>query len=127
MLIYDHHHTIQYTITISNAHRSTTTVPPSPYEKTLIGMCLQLFTLKYVVSAPPEVFTFAHCERQVAFVDAVNTPKFQSGYANHAWLCLDLLEHCPKVFLYGMAHVNAPYNVLQHEVSLVVLLETEGE
>ena len=64
-----------------------------------------------------------------AYVDAVNTPKFQFGYANHAWLCLDLLEvlcqlaerglaksvrllfeyalkHCPEVLLYGMAHVN---------------------
>ncbi|KAL7587921.1 hypothetical protein Lser_V15G40951 [Lactuca serriola] len=90
---------------------------------------VQLSFLKYVVSVPPEVFTFAHCEKQVAYVDAVNTPKFQFGYANHAWLCLDLLEvlcqlaeiglaksvrllleyalkHCPEVLLYGMAHVN---------------------
>ncbi|KAL7604392.1 hypothetical protein Lser_V15G14751 [Lactuca serriola] len=60
----------------------------------------------------------------MAYVDAVNTPKFQFGYANHAWLCLDLLEvlcqlaerglaksvrllleyplkHCPEVLLYG--------------------------
>ncbi|CAI9292306.1 unnamed protein product [Lactuca saligna] len=104
----------------------------------------QLSFLKYAVSVPPEVFTFAHCERQVAYVDAVNTPKFQSGYANHAWLCLDLLEvlcqlaerglaksvrllleyplkHCPEVLLFGMAHVNTPYNVLQNEVSLAVL------
>ncbi|CAI9270571.1 unnamed protein product [Lactuca saligna] len=42
MLIYDHHHTSHYTITISNAHRTTTTVPLSPYEKTLICMCLQV-------------------------------------------------------------------------------------
>ncbi|KAI3711268.1 hypothetical protein L2E82_41237 [Cichorium intybus] len=104
----------------------------------------QLSFLKYAVSVPPEVFTFAHSERLVAFVDAVNGHKFQSGNVNHAWLCLDLLEvlcqlaerglaksvrllleyplkHCPEVLLFGMAHVNTPYNVLQHEVSLAVL------
>ncbi|KAJ9558076.1 hypothetical protein OSB04_012690 [Centaurea solstitialis] len=104
----------------------------------------QLSFLKCAVSVPPEVFTFAHCERQVAYVDAVSNHKFQSGNANHAWLCLDLLEvlcqlaerglansvrsllehplrHCPEVLLYGMAHVNTPYNLIQHEVSSVVL------
>lgn len=104
----------------------------------------QLSFLKYAVSVPPEVFTFAHCKRQLANVDAVNSHKFQSGHANHAWLCLDLLEvlcqlaerglaksvrslleyplkHCPEVLLFGMAHVNTPYNLLQHEVSLAVL------
>lgn len=104
----------------------------------------QLSFLKCAVSVPPEVFTFAHCERQVAYVDAVDNHKFQSGHANHAWLCLDLLEvlcqlaerglansvrsllehplkHCPEVLLFGMAHVNTPYNLIQHEVSSVVL------
>ncbi|XP_071726639.1 uncharacterized protein [Rutidosis leptorrhynchoides] len=104
----------------------------------------QLSFLKYAVSAPPEVFTFAHCKRQLANVDAVNSYKFQSGHANHAWLCLDLLEvlcqlaerglaksvrslleypikHCPEVLLFGMAHVNTSYNLIQHEVSLAVL------
>ncbi|PWA89109.1 transcription regulator [Artemisia annua] len=104
----------------------------------------QLSFLKYAVSAPPEVFTFAHCKRQLANVDAVNSHKSQPGHTNHAWLCLDLLEilcqlaerglaksvrsllesplkHCPDVLLFGMAHVNTPYNLLQHEVSLAVL------
>nr|XP_043622240.1 CCR4-NOT transcription complex subunit 1-like [Erigeron canadensis] len=101
----------------------------------------QLSFLKYAVAVPPEVFTFAHCKRQLANVDAVYSHKFQSGHANHAWLCLDLLEvlcqlaerglaksvrslleyplnNCPEVLLYGMAHVNTPYNLLQHEVAL---------
>ncbi|KAI7742072.1 hypothetical protein M8C21_030078 [Ambrosia artemisiifolia] len=104
----------------------------------------QLSFLKYAVSAPPEVFMFSHCKRQLANVDAVISQKLQSGYANHAWICLDLLEvlcqlaerglaksvrslleyplqHCPEVLLYGMAHVNTPYNLLQHEVSLAVV------
>nr|KAJ0191235.1 hypothetical protein LSAT_V11C800448300 [Lactuca sativa] len=63
----------------------------------------QLSFLKYVVSVPPEVFTFAHCEKQVAYVDAVNTPKFQFGYANHAWLCLDLLEVLCQLAERGLA------------------------
>ncbi|XP_076917682.1 uncharacterized protein LOC143577845 isoform X1 [Bidens hawaiensis] len=104
----------------------------------------QLSFLKYAVSVPPEVFTFAHCKRQLANVDAVNSHKYQPGHANHAWLCLDLLEvlcqlaerglaksvrslleyplkHCPEVLLFGMAHVNTPYNFLQLEVSLAVV------
>ncbi|KAK1420125.1 hypothetical protein QVD17_21468 [Tagetes erecta] len=104
----------------------------------------QLSFLKYAVSVPSEVFMFAHCKRQLANVDVVNSQKFQSGHANHAWLCLDLLEvlcqlaerglaksirslleyplkHCPEVLLCGMAHVNTPYNLLQQEVSLAVV------
>lgn len=104
----------------------------------------QLSFLKYAVSVPPEVFTFAHSGRQLAYVDAVNGHKFQPGHANHAWLCLDLLEvlcllaerglassvrslleyplkHCPEVLLLGMAHINTLYNLLQYEVLYVVL------
>ncbi|KAJ0736881.1 putative CCR4-Not complex component, Not1, MIF4G-like domain superfamily [Helianthus annuus] len=104
----------------------------------------QLSFLKHAVSVPPEVFTFAHCKRQLANVDAVHSHKYQSGHANHAWLCLDLLEvlcqlaerglakpvrslleyplkHCPEVLLFGMAHVNTSYNFLQLEVSLAVV------
>ncbi|XP_059312955.1 uncharacterized protein LOC132064095 isoform X1 [Lycium ferocissimum] len=100
----------------------------------------QLSLLKYAVSVPPEVFTFAHSGRQLEYVDAVNDHKIQIGHANHAWLCLDLLEvlcqlaergyassvrsilehplqHCPEVLLLGMAHINTAYNLLQHEVS----------
>ncbi|KAD3069237.1 hypothetical protein R6Q59_016720 [Mikania micrantha] len=106
----------------------------------------QLSFLKYAVSVPPEVFMFAHCKRQLANADALIIQKFQSGLANQAWLCLDLLEvlcqlaerglaksvrslleyplkHCPEVLLFGMAHVNTPYNLLQHEVSLAVVPE----
>ncbi|KAI3741197.1 hypothetical protein L1987_58865 [Smallanthus sonchifolius] len=104
----------------------------------------QLSFLKYAVSVPPEMFMFTHSKRQLANVDAINSQKFQSGHTNHAWLCLDLLEvlcqlaekglaksvrslleyplkHCPELLLYGMAHVNTSYNLLQHEVSLAVV------
>ncbi|XP_071698546.1 uncharacterized protein [Rutidosis leptorrhynchoides] len=104
----------------------------------------QLSFLKYAVSAPPEVFSFVHCKRQLANIEAVNSYKFQSGHGNNAWLCLDLLEvlsqlaerglaksvrslleypikHCPEMLLVGMAHVNTSYNLMQNEVSLAVL------
>ncbi|KAK4372034.1 hypothetical protein RND71_007418 [Anisodus tanguticus] len=100
----------------------------------------QLSLLKYAVLVPPEVFTFAHSGRQLEYVDAVNDHKIQVGHANHAWLCLDLLEvlcllaergytssvrsilehplkHCPDVLLLGMAHINTAYNLIRHEVS----------
>nr|XP_025640967.1 CCR4-NOT transcription complex subunit 1 isoform X1 [Arachis hypogaea] len=103
----------------------------------------QLSFLKYAASAPPEVFTFAHSTRLLAYNDAINGLKLQNGHANHAWLCLDLLDvlcqlaekghasyvrlildyplkHCPEVLLLGMAHINTAYNLFQHEVSLVV-------
>ncbi|RZC20257.1 CCR4-NOT transcription complex subunit 1 isoform D [Glycine soja] len=105
----------------------------------------QLSFLKYAVSAPPEIFTFAHSGRQLAYVDAINGHKLQNGHANHAWLCLDLLDvlcqlaekghasivrsifdyplkHCPEVLLLGLAHINTAYNLLQQEVSLIVFL-----
>ncbi|WJX85826.1 hypothetical protein P8452_68221 [Trifolium repens] len=103
----------------------------------------QLSFLKYAVSAPPEMFTFAHSTRQLAYVDAINGHKFQNGHANHAWLCIDLLDvlcqlaekghasvvwsildyplkHCPEILLLGIAHVNTTYNLFQREVSLIV-------
>ncbi|XVF33558.1 hypothetical protein REPUB_Repub17cG0178700 [Reevesia pubescens] len=99
----------------------------------------QLSFLKYAVSAPPEVFTFAHSLRQLAYMDAVHGHNLQLGNGNHAWQCLDLLDvvcqlaerghasfvrsmleyplqHCPEVLLLGMAHVNTAYNLLQHDV-----------
>ncbi|WKA05432.1 hypothetical protein VitviT2T_023400 [Vitis vinifera] len=102
----------------------------------------QLSFLKYAVSAPPEIFTFAHSARQLAYVDAVYGHKFQLGHANHAWLCLDLLsvlcqlaerghgssvqsmleyplKHYPEILLLGLAHINTAYNVLQYEVSSI--------
>ncbi|KAI4356708.1 hypothetical protein L6164_000708 [Bauhinia variegata] len=103
----------------------------------------QLSFLKYAVSAPPEVFNFAHSVRQLAYMDAINGHKVQREDANHAWLCLDLLDilcqlaeqgyastvrsildyplkHCPEILLLGMAHINTVYNFLQHEVCLIV-------
>ncbi|MED6130919.1 hypothetical protein PIB30_005208 [Stylosanthes scabra] len=103
----------------------------------------QLSFLKYAVSAPPEVFTFAHSSRLLAYIEAINVPKHQNGHDNHAWLCIDLLDvlcqlaekghasyvrsildyplkNCPEVLLLGMAHINTAYNLFQHEVSLVV-------
>nr|GLL40743.1 CCR4-NOT transcription complex subunit 1-like [Ipomoea trifida] len=102
----------------------------------------QLSFLRYAVLAPPELFTFAHSGRQLAYVDAVKEHKLQPGHANHAWLCLDLLEvfcqlaerghaslircileyplkHCPEVLLLGLAHINTAYNLLQHEISSI--------
>ncbi|KAG5626589.1 hypothetical protein H5410_011807, partial [Solanum commersonii] len=104
----------------------------------------QISLLKYAVSAPPEVFTFAHSGRQLAYVDVVNDHKVQIEHANHAWLCLDLLEvlcqlaerdhessvrsilehplkYCPEVLLLGMAHINIASNHLQQEVSSAVI------
>ncbi|KAJ4827650.1 hypothetical protein Tsubulata_008272 [Turnera subulata] len=103
----------------------------------------QLSILRYAVSAPPEVFTFAHSGRQLAYVDAVHGHKLQVGHANHAWLCLDLLDvlchlaerghassvrlmleyplqNCPDILLLGMSHVNTAYNLMQYEVSFHV-------
>ncbi|KAL4599949.1 hypothetical protein ACB092_11G164000 [Castanea dentata] len=103
----------------------------------------QLSFLKYAVSAPPEVFTFAHSVRQLTYIDAVNGHTLPIGHANHAWLCLDLLnvlcqlaerghatsvrsmldypiKHCPEVLLLGMACFNTAYNLLQYEVSFTV-------
>ncbi|XP_056174649.1 uncharacterized protein LOC115684386 isoform X1 [Syzygium oleosum] len=103
----------------------------------------QISFLKYAVSAPPEAFTFAHSARQLAYVDAIYGHKLQLGHANHAWLCLDLLDvlcqiaeagyagsvraileyplkYCPEVLLLAMAHINTVYNLLQSEVSLAV-------
>ncbi|KAF4401859.1 hypothetical protein G4B88_013146 [Cannabis sativa] len=99
----------------------------------------QLSFLKYAVSAPPEVFSFSHSQRQLENFG----PNIQVGHANHAWLCLDLLDvlcqlserghastarsmldyplqHCPEVLLLGIAQINTAYNLLQHEVSAIV-------
>ncbi|KAL8091899.1 uncharacterized protein LOC141692281 isoform X1 [Apium graveolens] len=106
----------------------------------------QLSFLKHAVSVPPEVFSFAHSGRQLAYIDAVNDHKFHLGHANHAWLCLDLVEvlcqlaekghagsvrpmleyplkHCPEVLLLGMASINTIYNLLQYEVYSIVFPE----
>ncbi|XP_043707891.1 CCR4-NOT transcription complex subunit 1-like isoform X2 [Telopea speciosissima] len=109
----------------------------------------QLSFLRYAVSAPPEIFTFAHSARQLAYVDAVHGHKLPQGNASQAWLCLDLLEvlchlaerghagsvrtileyplkNCPEVLLLGMAHINTAFNLLQYEVSSTVLPKIIG-
>ncbi|KAJ6675578.1 hypothetical protein OIU85_011707 [Salix viminalis] len=103
----------------------------------------QLSFLKHAVLAPPEVLTFAHSGRQLNYMDAVHGHKLQAGHANHAWLCLDLLDvlcqlaetghassvrpilkyplkHCPELLLLGMFNINTSYNLLQNEVSFTV-------
>uniref|UniRef100_A0A2K1XR30 CCR4-Not complex component Not1 C-terminal domain-containing protein n=1 Tax=Populus trichocarpa TaxID=3694 RepID=A0A2K1XR30_POPTR len=103
----------------------------------------QLSFLKHAVLAPPEMFTFAHSGRQLNYMDAVHGHKFQVGHANHAWLCLDLLDvlcqlaetghassvrsileyplkHCPELLLLGMFNINTAYSLLQYEVSFRV-------
>ncbi|KAI4368425.1 hypothetical protein MLD38_016982 [Melastoma candidum] len=104
----------------------------------------QLSFLKYAVVAPPEIFTFAHSVRQLAYVDAINGQKLQLGPANQAWLCLDLLDqlcqlaegghaqsvrlmlqyplnYCPEVLLLAMAHINSVYGLIQSDVCSLVL------
>ncbi|KAK8565927.1 hypothetical protein V6N12_059472 [Hibiscus sabdariffa] len=103
----------------------------------------QLSFLKCAVSAKPDIFTFIHSSRKLAYTDAVHGNKLPLGNENHAWLCLDLLDvlcelaerghisfvrsmldyplkHCPEVLLLGMAHVNTTYNLLQHDVTSTV-------
>ncbi|XP_076895425.1 uncharacterized protein LOC143548041 [Bidens hawaiensis] len=100
----------------------------------------QLLFLKQAVSTRPEVFTFAHCKRQMEHVDH----KYQPNHAIQPWLCLDLLEvlcllaenghadsvrsmmefplkNFPEVVLLGMAHVITAGHLLQHEVCVSVL------
>ncbi|KAL0379712.1 UNVERIFIED_CONTAM: CCR4-NOT transcription complex subunit [Sesamum angustifolium] len=102
----------------------------------------QLSFLKHAVSVSPDVFTFAHSERQLSFDDAVIGDTFQQ--VNYAWSCRDLLEvlcqiserghasavrslleypltRCPEVLLLGMAHVNTAYNLIQNEVASALI------
>ncbi|KAL8500295.1 hypothetical protein ACS0TY_020046 [Phlomoides rotata] len=99
----------------------------------------QLSFLNYAVSAPPEIFTFAHSGRQLTYDDAAFGHTFQSAWAchdllevlcqlserGHASLVRSILENplsfCPEVLLLGMAHVNTAYNLIQNEVASAVL------
>ncbi|OAY69195.1 CCR4-NOT transcription complex subunit 1, partial [Ananas comosus] len=97
----------------------------------------QLSFLRYAVSAPPNLFTFGHCSRQLAYGDFAY---LRNKQGNQAWFCLDLLEvlchlaerghassvraileypltHCPEVLMVGIGHINTAYNLLQYEVS----------
>ncbi|KAF7147217.1 hypothetical protein RHSIM_Rhsim03G0166300 [Rhododendron simsii] len=99
----------------------------------------QLSFLRFAVSAPPEVFTFAHSSRKLACANALSDKVVPQGLTNHAWISLDLLEvlcllaerghaksvrqilelplkQCPELLLLGIAQINTPYNLLQYEV-----------
>lgn len=103
----------------------------------------QISFLKHAVLAPPEIFTFAHSGRQLAYIDGLHGDKLQLGHTNQAWMCLDLLDilcelaergharsvqsildfplkNWPELLLLGMAHTNTAYNLLQYEVSFSV-------
>ncbi|CAI5975139.1 unnamed protein product [Closterium sp. NIES-65] len=100
----------------------------------------QLSFLRHAVSAPPEVFTFAHSPRQTPPMDNLHGHKLPTGTPNCAWVSLDLLEalcrigetgrkaevvevlgypikHCPEVLIVGLAQVKTPGGgVIQREV-----------
>ncbi|GJP79518.1 hypothetical protein CLOP_g9744 [Closterium sp. NIES-67] len=100
----------------------------------------QLSFLRHAVSAPPEVFTFAHSARQTPPMDNLHGHKLPTGTPNCAWVSLDLLEvlcrigetgrkaevlevlvypikHCPEVLIVGLAQVKTPGGgVIQREV-----------
>ncbi|KAF8103354.1 hypothetical protein N665_0188s0292 [Sinapis alba] len=105
----------------------------------------QLSFLKHAIAAPPEVFTFMHSPRKLAYIDnSMHSHEQQLGLSNQAWLSLDLLDvlcqlaerghtvlvslmlqypltHCPKTLLLGMTHIKTAYNLIQREVVSVIL------
>ncbi|KAJ0255219.1 CCR4-NOT transcription complex subunit 1 [Hirschfeldia incana] len=105
----------------------------------------QLSFLKHAVAAPPEVFTFMHSPRKLAYMDnSMQSQEQQLGLSNQAWLSLDLLDvlcqlaerghttlvssmlqypltHCPKTLLLGMTRIKTAYNLIQREVVSVIL------
>ncbi|GFZ15188.1 transcription regulator [Actinidia rufa] len=99
----------------------------------------QLSFLRYAVSAPPEIFMFAHSSRKLAYANELSAKEVPNALANHAWLSIELLEilcqlaerghakavqqilelplkQCPEFLLSGIAQINTPYNLLQYEV-----------
>ncbi|KAJ9563300.1 hypothetical protein OSB04_008460 [Centaurea solstitialis] len=104
----------------------------------------QLPFMQHALTLSPDASMFAHFRRELQYEDAEDDDKFHADHANHPWLCIDNLEnlcllaesgretlvrsmlevplkHCPEVLLIGMAHIITPCNLLQHEVSSVVL------
>ncbi|KAM0934312.1 putative CCR4-Not complex component, Not1, MIF4G-like domain superfamily [Dioscorea sansibarensis] len=100
----------------------------------------QLSFIRYAVIARPDVFTFEHSPRKMAYFDSVHR---LNEYGNQAWFCIDLLEilcqlterghattvrvilgypldHCPEVLLVGISQISTAYNLLQYEVSSMV-------
>ncbi|KAG9452304.1 hypothetical protein H6P81_005208 [Aristolochia fimbriata] len=103
----------------------------------------QLSFLRYAISAPPEIFSFAHSVRKLSSIDSQQVSKLPNGHENQAWLCLDLidvlcqlaerghansvrailenpLKQCPDLLLLGLAHISTSFNLLQHEVTSIV-------
>ncbi|XP_068649486.1 uncharacterized protein [Aristolochia californica] len=103
----------------------------------------QLSFLRYAISAPPEIFTFAHSAMKLSYVDSLQGSELSNGQENQALLCLDLFEvlcqlaerghansvrailenplkQCPDILLFGLAHINTAFNLLQREVSSIV-------
>ncbi|XP_031259158.1 CCR4-NOT transcription complex subunit 1-like [Pistacia vera] len=99
----------------------------------------QLSFLRYAVSAPPEIFTFDHSVKKLAYNEVLYGYEHPDGPGNHAWLSLDLLEvlcqlaerghmgsvramleyplkHTPGILLLGIAQINTAYSLLQCEV-----------
>ncbi|KAF3523583.1 hypothetical protein F2Q69_00048859 [Brassica cretica] len=105
----------------------------------------QLSFLKHAIAAPPEIFTFTHSPRKLAYIDNImHSHDQQLGVSNQAWLSLDLLDvlcqlaerghtvlvssmlqypltHCPKTLLLGMTHIKTAYNLIQREVVSAIL------
>lgn len=96
----------------------------------------QLSFLKHAVAAPPDIFSFSHCSRQLDYADIGH---MCSENGNQAWSCLGLLDslcqlaerghartvrsilehpinHCPDILLLGITHINTAYNLIKHEV-----------
>ena len=50
----------------------------------------QLSLLRQAVTAPPEVFTFAHAENRMPPLEGLQGGKSATGVPNQCWLCLNL-------------------------------------
>ncbi|GFS43394.1 RNA helicase family protein [Actinidia rufa] len=66
----------------------------------------QLSIFRYAISATPEIFTFAHYARKLAYANELSSKEI-----------LELpLKRCPEFLLPGIAQINTPYNLLQYEM-----------
>ena len=82
-----------------------------------------------ILRQPPVLIMTGYLLLLQNYMDAVHGHKFQVGHANHAWLCLDLLDvlcqlaetghassvrsileyplkHCPELLLLGIFNIN---------------------
>ncbi|CAM6118665.1 unnamed protein product [Calypogeia fissa] len=104
----------------------------------------QLSFLRQAVSAPADVFTFAHSPRKQSPLEGLPGQKSPYGTSNHAWLSLDLLEvlcllaemghtssvrslleyplkQCPELLLLGMAQIKTDWPTIQSELFSAIL------